>query len=188
MSLALNSFLNGKVQEPTTQVVEEVEQSQTEIPKEEVTTVSEVAYKELQSFATVNRQELIETRVELAMVKPQSLLEIKDKKLQDKVVERLYPSFKNVEELQLVHGKEFWKTEQVTETIGEDIPTPSTSIEKELKLIKYQLAKKELNDAISEFKRSNPSIVINEDKEEKLREEVSNISADLSPSERVARA
>jgi hypothetical protein len=64
--------------------------------------VSEAQFKELQAEFTRRNQELIETKIELAKKDSKSILDIKDIKLQNKVVQEVY-GLNNLKELELIH-------------------------------------------------------------------------------------
>lgn len=60
------------------------------VQPQEVKTVSEKDYVELQSAYTRNRQERIDEVSELVQLKPEKLKDMRDNKLRDAVVKKLY--------------------------------------------------------------------------------------------------
>lgn len=55
-------------------------------------------------------------------------------------------------------------------------------------MIKYNTSRSEVENAIKDYKLQNPKYFVEQDAEDKLRDELKNISSELSPTERVKRA
>lgn len=144
-------------------------------------TVSVEDYKNLQGFATKDRQELIRTKVELARLNPKSIADISDVKLQNKVIEEIFPSFKTLEEVKLVKGERFW------ESNDEDLDD-TEKIKREMTMLRHQMQTREIETAIREYKASHPKVMDTPEKEAELRENLSLISGNLPPEERVKKA
>lgn len=167
-----------ELQNDTTVSNEELQWEQSE--KE---TISKDDYTSLQSEYTKTRQREISYAVKLAERDKKSILEIEDRKIQDKVVKELY-GLENLEEVKLIHWDNFYE-EKSEEDVEDD---RLTRLEKELKISKYQQEKLELDRAINDIKSKNPLAFEDSNTEAKLREEVQLISNNLSLEERVKRA
>lgn len=146
--------------------------------------IKEEDYKNLQSSYTRANQERIELAVKLAEKDKSSILDIKDRKLQEKVIKEIY-NLNNIEEVKVIHWDKFY--EERSNDYNEDDDKMSM-LEKELKLLKYSQTKWELESSINEYKKSNPLMFEDEWAEDKLKEELSYISDSLPIKERVRRA
>lgn len=144
---------------------------------------SEEEYKNLQSFATKTSQEKISLAMKLVSKDKKELLAIEDKKLQNKVIKELY-WLDNIDEVKLIHWDDFFKDKKEEDESIDDI----TKIANELKLLKYNQSKSELERAIDDYKKSNPVFFEEAAAEEKLREEIKYISSELSVWDRIRRA
>lgn len=154
-------------------------------PVEGQAVIKEEDHKSLQAAFTKTRQREIALEVKLASKDKKSILEIEDKKLQDKVIKEIY-WLNNLEELKLIHWETFYK-EKEEDAEGSDDDRIS-KLEKELKLSKYYQSKLDLDWAIDEYKKANPLAFEDEWVEDKIIEELKYISSDLSTKERVRRA
>ena len=83
----------------TKQQTSEEELPKTQTPVEGQVVIGEDEYKNLQSFATTVRQNEIALAIKLVNKDKSELLNISDKKLQNKVIKELY-GYDNLEELQ----------------------------------------------------------------------------------------
>lgn len=155
---------------------QEWEQAQKEVVRED-------DYKNLQSSYTKANQERIELATKLAEKDKSSILDIKDKKLQDKVIKELY-WLNNLDEVKIIHWDKFYEDR----TDEDDDEDRTSKLEKELKILKYTQTKGEINSAIEEYKKENPIHFEDGEAEDKLKEELSYISDTLPHKERVRRA
>lgn len=136
----------------------------------------------LQSEYTRTRQALIETTATVAKNDPAYINTIKDTKLQNAVVKQLY-GFDTYEQAVAVLWNDFNAVDD-----GNGTGDRTEKLERELKLIKYNSQKSEVDNAIKDFKLSNPKFFVDPTAEEKLRSELQFVSSELAPSERVRRA
>lgn len=148
-------------------------------------TVPEEDYKNLQAFATRTRQFAIKTALDAVEANPQYISSIEDKSVQDAVVKHKY-GFDNYEQLIAVMWDNFSQSNSDNGGNGdENIPT---KLEKEVRLLKYQQEVTQIDNAIAEYKMSNPQMFAEEDAEQKLREELKFISDKLPIKERIRRS
>ena len=148
-------------------------------------TVPEEDYKSLQAFATRTRQFAIRTAIDAVEANPQYISSIEDKSVQDAVVKHKY-GFDNYEQLIAVMWDNFSQSNSNDWGNGdENIPT---KLEKEVRLLKYQQEVTQIDNAIAEYKMSNPQMFAEEDAEQKLREELKFISDKLPIKERIRRS
>lgn len=138
----------------------------------------------LQGEYTRSRQALIETSVELAKVNPTYLNSIKDTKLQDSVVKQLY-GFDTYNQAVAVLGQDFNAPPDGDGNGDED---RTLKLEREIKLMKYNSSKSEVENAIKDYKLTNPQYFVDPNAEDKLREELKFISGELPIGERIKRA
>jgi hypothetical protein len=144
---------------------------------------SEEEYKNLQAAFTKANQDKINTYVRLVEKDKKEILNIEDKKLQNKVIKELY-WLDNIEELKLIHWDKFLKEDKSED----DELTDIERLNNELKLLKHNQAKWELEKAIADYKKDNTIIFEDSTAEDKLREELRYISSELSINERINRA
>ena len=140
-------------------------------------------YKALQAEYTTNRQELIETTSALVEAKPSYLHTIKDSKLKDSVSKKLFDMGYN--EAVAIFGKDFSST---TADEAKNKEAFENSIEKEVRLLKYRAEQNEILSEIASHKVTSPNLFENTNMEEKILEELANISSSLPIKERVSRA
>lgn len=159
-------------------------QEQNNASDEGQATVNEERYKNLQAEYTKVRQWEIALAVKLANKDKKSILEIEDKKLQEKVIKEIY-GLNNLEEVKLIHWDTFYKTD---EEKGDDEWDKYSSLEKEFKLMKFHQQKSEIEAAVEAIKKEQPLLFENKANEEKLIEELKYISTELPAAERVKRA
>ena len=136
----------------------------------------------LQAEYTRNRQALIDTTAMVAKNDPTYINSIKDVKLQNAVVKQLY-NFETYEQAVAVLGNDF---NAVNDGNGDEDRTEK--LERELKLIKYNASKSEVENAIKDFKLTNPNLFLAQDAEDKLRAELQFISGELPANERIRKA
>lgn len=141
-------------------------------------------YKNLQSEFTKSRQSEIDLAIKLARKDKSEILNIKDYKIQSKVIKELY-GLDNLEDVKLIHWEEFYKEK---ETEDGDDSDELTKIRNELKLLKYSQNKSELENSFEEFKKENKDLFLSEWAEERLKEELKYISSELPTKERIKRA
>lgn len=162
--------------------------SATENPKPEDAkndTVSLERYKELEAFATRARQNEIAFATKAARAEPKTLLEISDPKVQAAAVKEIY-GLDTIAQVQEVFGKDFWKNSGKSEDSSEEGEVES--LKKEMKLFKVKAESERVENAIKALKASNPSLIASEKDEDTLRKEMTLISTELSPEERVSKA
>lgn len=142
-----------------------------------------VAHKEAADALTIKAEELIKTNVKLASLNPKSILDM-DKKMQNKVIKEVY-WYNTLEELKALLGDKFYeKAEENWE--NEDI---TLTLQKEVKLLKYQSEQGELNRALETYALKNPDILkATPDAIIKIKTELEYISDKLSHAERIERA
>ena len=156
---------------------ENSEQAQPEVIRED-------DYKNLQSSYTKANQERIELATRLAEKDKSYILDIKDRKLQDKVIKEIY-WLNNLEEVKVIHWDKFYETR---DDYNDDDEDRTAKLEKELKILKYTQTKWEIESAILEYKKENKILFEDSEVEDKLREELTYISDKLPHKERVKRA
>lgn len=139
-------------------------------------------YKALQSTYTANRQYMIDMAIESAKANPNSITNIKDEKLQSTVVKQLY-GVDNYSQLVAIYWDNFASKE------NEDDDNDSHKIlEREVKILKFNAEKSEVENALREFKSSNPQYFTSTQNEDKLRDELRFISGELPAIDRIRRA
>jgi len=149
--------------------------------------ISEEDNKNLQAFATKARQGQIDLAVKLANADKKAILDL-DRDLQEKVIKSIY-GLNNLEEVKLIHGDDFYNAGSSKSHDDEyEDEEKQSKLEKEFKLMKYQIEKKSIEDAISLFKNNNKLLFDNENSEERLKDELKYISTELPIEERVKRA
>lgn len=146
--------------------------------------VPEDDYKNLQAFATRTRQQYIKMAIDVAEANPQSISTIEDKSVQDAVVKHKY-GFDSYDQLVAVMWDNFSQSNSKSEDEDENIW--NTKLEKEVRLLRYQQEKSEIDNAIREYKMSNPQLFTEEGSEQKLRDEMKYISNQLPVNERIRR-
>lgn len=139
-------------------------------------------YKALQAEFTRSRQALIELAVDKATSDPSSISEIKDKSLQNSVVKQLY-WFDTYNQAVAVLGSELNAASS-----GNESDDRTATLERELKLLKYNSQKSTIENEIKNYKLSNPQYFVSADSEEKLLAELEFISGNLPVAERIKRA
>ena len=151
----------------------------TQTPKEGQVVIGEEEYKNLQSFATTVRQNEIALAIKLVTKDKDELLNISDKKLQNKVIKELY-WYDNLEELQAI---EWFEKEKEEDKVDND---ELISVKQEVKILKYKAEKQEVDMAIKKYLTENN--VNDEEVIDKIKEELKYISSSLDINERVKRA
>lgn len=147
--------------------------------------VAEDDYKSLQSEYTKTNQDRINAYVELAKRDKSYIESIKDKKIQDKVINTLY-SLSSLEEAKAIYWDGFLqKADEGEESSEEEDRTEK--LERELKLMKWQQGKKDLEAEMNKLREKHKNLLFDEDLE-KVREELKWISDELPLEERVKRA
>lgn len=136
----------------------------------------------LRNEFTQARQREIELATQLAERDKKSILNL-DYETQKKVVKKLY-WLDNLEDVKAIHWENFY---EIKEDNDEDEDRTSR-LEKELKLLKYNQSKREIDWAIDEVKKDSSIYFEDESFEDKLRQEIRYISPDLDTKERVQRA
>lgn len=148
-------------------------------------TVPEEDYKSLQAFATRTRQFAIKTAIDAVEANPNYIASIDDKSIQDAVVKHKY-GFDNYAQLVAVMWENF--SQSNSQDGGNDDENAPTKLEKEVRLLKYQQEVTQIDNAINEYKMSNPHMFTEEGAEQKLRDELVNISTNLPVKERIRRS
>lgn len=151
----------------------------TQTPEEGQVVIGEEEYKNLQSFATTVRQNEIALAIKLVTKDKDELLNISDKKLQNKVIKELY-WYDNLEELQAI---EWFEKEKEEDEVDND---ELISVKQEVKILKYKAEKQEVDMAIKKYLTENN--VNDEEVIDKIKEELKYISSSLDINERVKRA
>lgn len=142
----------------------------------------EKAYKALQPEYDRWNDEKYKLALELAKSNKESLLTMSSK-TQNKVIKELY-WLNNIEELKLIHWENFF-----TRKNNEDEEkTDNEKLLQEIKLIKYNQAKNEIDSEIENLKKENKELFLEWWAEDKLREELRYLSDNLPIKERVKRA
>jgi len=146
----------------------------------------EKQYKELQSEFDRRNEDYYRVQTKIAEANPKEILSM-DKKLQNKVIKSIY-WYDNLEELKVIHWENFYENEDKASDDGDEDDRTSV-LEKELKLIKWQQSKWELNRALDEWTKENKSIISSdEDALTKIRNELEYVSDKLDAKERIKRA
>lgn len=158
---------------------EETEQVDETLDVEQENKIKEDDYKNLQSTYTKANQERIELAKKLVEKDKSEILNIKDKKLQNKVVKDLY-WYDNLEELQAIHWDKFFN---VTKSDEDD---DLTTLQQKVRLMEYRAERNQVDIAIKNYLSENK--ITDEDAVDKLKDELKYISKDLEVDERVRRA
>ena len=177
MTIPLNSSTNVEIQSNATDttIVQPTAEQLAQIEADKLS---------LQSEYTRNRQALIEASTELAKANPIYLNSIKDTKLQNSVVKQLY-GFDTYDQAVAVLGQDFNAPPDGDGNGDED---RTLKLEREIKLMKYNSSKSEVENAIKDYKLTNPQYFIDPTAEDKLREELKFISGELPLGERIKKA
>lgn len=178
MTNPVNSSPNGEIHSTATDTTNVVQPTAEQLAQIEADKLA------LQSEYTRTRQALIESNVELAKANPTYLNSIKDTKLQNSVVKQLY-GFDTYEQAVAVLGQDF---NAPSEEGGNGDEDRTLKLEREIKLMKYNSSKSEVENAIKDYKLTNPQYFVDPSAEDKLREELKFISGELPVSERIKRA
>lgn len=135
-------------------------------------------YVNLQSDYTKKSQALIEISLERGRENPKSIVDIKDTKLQNKVISELY-GLNSISELKAIYGEEFYK--QKDESDMDDLER----MKREISILKHTSESSKLENAIKELKSSNKDLFSSADADDKLREALTLLSTTINPDERV---
>lgn len=147
--------------------------------------VAEEDYKSLQAEYTKTNQDRINTYIELARRDKSYIESIQDKKIQDKVINSLY-SLSNLDEAKAIYWNNFLT--KADESEGEiEQEDKADKLEKEIRLMKWQQGKREMEAEIWKLQEKNKNLLSPEDIE-KVKEELKWISDELPLEERVKRA
>jgi hypothetical protein len=176
MSSEQNSANGGIAQNPAEQTVP--------VQVQNAGMVSEKDHKELEAFATRNRQLAIQMATEAAKANPKSLLSIPDSKVQNAVAKEIY-GLDSFAQVKAVYGDEFWKSSENKEDGDED---KISQMERKLRMFETKSESDRVENAINSLKASNPNLLKSDADEESLRNELSLISSKVSPEERVKKA
>lgn len=133
---------------------------------------------ELQAAYTRTRQNEIDLAVKLASKDKSSILDIKDVKLQNKVIGEIY-GLSNIEEVKAIYGEEFYKSDD------EKTEDDTVKLQREIALMKHNSEKEKIERAIKDYKRTNPELVPDAQSEEQLRGKLSLLSHTIPAEERV---
>ena len=145
---------------------------------------SEEEYKNLQAFWTKANQALIDMSKKLAEKDPKELLNM-ESKIQNKIIKEVW-GYDNLDELRIMlpdvlEGKS-------TEEFNND-ETSVEKMEREYRLLKMKLEKKDIDDEIDKYVSANSKIVSSiPNFSEKIKEELKSISSNLPSKERVNKA
>ncbi len=134
-------------------------------------------YIELQSVYTQNRQALIDATIELSRDNPKRILDITDKKLQEKVIKSLY-WLDNLQELQMINGTDFWKT--TSEKEEDEVE----KLKKKVAIMELTSKKSEVEAEIAKFIAENKEL-FDEETELQLRNNLDLLSPSIDIKERV---
>lgn len=132
-------------------------------------------YKNLQAFATRNRQTAIELAMKLADVNPKTILEIGDKELQKKVIQNKY-WLNSVDELTLIYWNDL--SEERSNNGGDNSND-------EIKQLRQNILKIETDKEIEKYILKNN---LDESAFERIKEELSYFSHTISIKDRVEKA
>ena len=151
--------------------------------------VSKEEYLNAQAFGTRARQAEIAMATKLVQTDGTQLHSIDDVKVRDAVTKQLLKM--SYAEASAVLGANF-DISKGTEDDSDDTTARQTSpwIERQLKLLQFKDAQREVDSAIEAYATKNPEVfkADAETMKEKIRSELENISTSLSPDERVRRA
>lgn len=158
--------------------IETSEKEQTQEQTPVMPSVSDAQYKELQAEFTRRNQELIETKIELAKRDAKSIIDIKDTKLQNKVIQEVY-GLNNLKELQLIHWERFYE-------IKEEDEDEVAKLRKKVTLLEYNSEVGKVEQGIKSFKRLNPELFkSNPTAEDDLRAKLQVLSVSIPIDERL---
>ena len=142
----------------------------------------EKAYKALQPEYDRWNDEKYKLALELTKANKWSLLSMSTK-VQNKVIKELY-WLNNIEELKLIHWDNFF----TRKNDEEEEKTDNEKLLQEIKLIKYNQTKNEIDSEIENLKKENKELFLEWWAEDKLREELKYLSDNLPIKERIKRA
>lgn len=165
----LDSSLNGEVQKLNVEATDANPQNEV-VPKKD--------YIELQSVYTATRQAQIETSIELARNNPKAILDMKDTKLQEKVIKSIY-GLDTLAELQMINGTDFWKTKDEAEEGELDV------LKKKVALMEHRSKSGEVENAIERYMILNKELFTSPESEVKLRESLGLLSSSIDINERI---
>lgn len=172
MSETLNSSpLGGEIQSNDGNTTDVQSQSQDGLVKKE-------DYISLQSDYTKKSQMLKDIALELAKKDPESILSIKDTKLQNKVISEMY-GVSSLQELKQVFWDDFYKTDSEKDT------DEFEKLKREVKILRNSNESQKVENEIEKFKLSNKDLFVSDDSEQKLRDALSLISSGIESSERI---
>lgn len=138
----------------------------------------EERYKNLESTFTKANQEKIEFAKKLIEKDKSEILNIKDVKLQNKIIKDTY-WYDNLAELQAIHWENFYNEEDKWDSDMDEL-------KQKLKLMEYRTQKTEVDTAINSYIKD--AWITDEDAMIKLSDEIKYISSELDIKERVQRA
>jgi len=161
----------GQIQEGT-QVIEQPTQEEV-VPKKD--------YISLQSESTKWRQGQIEIAKRLVEKDRAELLNISDPKVRDSVVKELF-GYQSLDEMRAIEWDDYisWAQAEDDDKVA--------NLEKQVRILSYQNQTKELEKAISDYKKSNPELFRGETDEIALRDKLKLISGIVDTEERVKMA
>lgn len=153
----------------------------------DIKTYSEEEYKNAEAFGTKAQQALIDATERLVKSNPSELLEIKDAKLQNKIITNLYGA-SNIEELKII-SPEIFKEDSNNSASGDYEEDELSVLQKKVKLMEYKNNQGAIKDAIDKLKISNTDTASTiSNFEEKIRNEMQYFGWDLSIEEKAKRA
>lgn len=151
-----------------------------------VDTYSAEDYKNLQSFSTKARQDLIAMTEKLVEANPKELLAIEDEKLRNKVIENKYWA-SDINELKILKPEIF--EENNNDGKSNKGNTELEDLQRKVQLMEYKNNQGALKDVIENFKTSNKDLVDTiPEFEQKMKTEMELFSSDLSVKEKADRA
>jgi len=143
----------------------------------------EKQYKELQGEFDRRNEKSFKKDLKLAELDKKYILDVEDRKTQNKLVKELY-WYDSLEELKLIQGNNFYE-----EHSDEDIELDrTTQLEQELKIIKHKLNKDKLEEALATYTSEHKDVFIDASAINKLKDELQYVSDGLNAKERVERA
>lgn len=147
--------------------------------------------KDTQAYATKARQNEINAYKLLVETNPIAITKIEDEKIKEKILQENW-WVDTIEELNIYFPdvlKPSKKVVKKSEEEEDDEEDEVTKLKREVELIKLHWTKTKINNAIDELKNVNKEIIETiPDFEEKIKEELKNISSTLEEKERVAKA
>jgi len=143
----------------------------------------EKQYKELQGEFDRRNEKSFKKDLKLAELDKKYILEVEDKKIQNKLVKELY-WYDSLEELKLIQWDKFY--EEHSEEDKELDRT--TQLEQELKIIKHKLNKDKIEEALAAYTSKHPDVFKDMSAINKLKDELQYVSDNLDAKERVERA